>query len=1152
MQRHALVVAVHQQHRQRQALAEQLGLAHGLQQFAEVTQLVGLPGVFVARRIELVIAFQLTRQHPHQPFDGVQRHRVLLVGALHHQCTVHRDAERQADLEVHALPRDGVDAHGAAQLPHLFVNHVHAHAAPGNLGDLFRRGKARLEDELQHVAITDRHVRLQQATLDRLAPYCLERHPCTVVTHIEDDVAAFMGQLQSDQPLLRLAGGTPPLGAFQTVVDGVAQHVLQGRDHALQHIAVHFALGIANDKIDLLAQLPRHLPDDTLEARHQALEWHHARAHQAFLQLGVDPRLLRQQVFRILVAPGQGLLEVQQVGGGFEQGPGQLLQLRVPVHFQRIEFFITQALGFHLLATENPPLGLGVEAAQLVAHTLDGGLHFVERDPGVVDLLLDTATEDRGFARQVDQVFEHVRRNLDHVLGRPLGLGDRRGLGLGRCRRDNRGGDRQIDRRLPAKRLDILDQRIGGQHRLFGTHRVEHMRQPVVAGLQQAEQFRPRLQQPGRQPFVEKFQLVGQIADRHDFHHARAALEGVQVAQQGFHVLAIRRLSLPAQQGRAGAFEDIEAFFEEDLQQLRIVAGHGRGRFGGVTHLQRRAAALAKLAQALDQRTRIAQGLMPLELLEQDRQAVMAFLQQQRQLGRMVEAPVHQPFVEIFQLVGQIAHRADLGHARAALEGVQVPLQGQQRRGVVRIVEPALQGQPGTVEDIRGFFEEDHHDLVVEVHFIEGLARFGGGGAQFGDAQGAAAVSLDQAGGGRVEGLVEQLAQGPQPFRPGLDFLAGGQLVEHVDQGFMGALRLMEKSLADRQAAFFDRTIEVEQGFAEFVHRVQVGTVGALAEGGQFVQQVVEFLALAGVLLPAQQQVLRVQQDIHALGQEVVDQLGIALGAAGNAEQRLQPGREQGFGSPDQFRGAVDRCQGIVRQLFQALMQQHLGLQQQLDLIQVQRQQVSLELAHQVVKRCRQFGDRPHARHIGAALEGVQRPLQFVAGRQRQMFGGLFEKMVEAVQMRLGLVAENIQQLPVDGLVVGLSHVPGRGFVRSRTRQLMGAGGQQVDIVALALGLSGKLADQFRQHLQHIVEQLVDRRVGHDAMFEYTVEQVLHGPGQLTQHQRPDHPAAALERVESATQLGQGRFALGIQRPARQVFAQHIEHFRAFLQEDFT
>ncbi len=127
---------------------------------------------------------------------------------------------------------------------------------------------------------------------------------------------------------------------------------------------------------------------------------------------------------------------------------------------------------------------------------------------------------------------------------------------------------------------------------------------------------------------------------------------------------------------------------------------------------------------------------------------------------------------------------------------------------------------------------------------------------------------------------------------------------------------------------------------------------------------------------------------------------GSRLVLLGTLKQRLQPGRQQGFGSPDQFRGAVDRRQGIVRQLFQALMQQHLGLQQQLDLVQVQRQQVSLELAHQVVKRCRQFGDRPHARHIGTALEGVQRPLQFVAGGQRQMFGGLFEKMVEAVQVR--------------------------------------------------------------------------------------------------------------------------------------------------------
>ena len=137
----------------------------------------------------------------------------------------------------------------------------------------------------------------------------------------------------------------------------------------------------------------------------------------------------------------------------------------------------------------------------------------------------------------------------------------------------------------------------------------------------------------------------------------------------------------------------------------------------------------------------------------------------------------------------------------------------------------------------------------------------------------------DQAHGRRIEALIEQAAQGLDPLRLRADFLAGGQFVEHVDQRFVGTLCLMEKPLADRQAALFHRAIEVEQGFAQFIHRMQIGQVRAFAQGGQFVQQRAEFLALAGMLLPAPQQAFGVQQDVHALGEEVVDQLRIALDA---------------------------------------------------------------------------------------------------------------------------------------------------------------------------------------------------------------------------------------------------------------------------------
>ncbi|MCY1184454.1 hypothetical protein D9M73_251500 [compost metagenome] len=111
------------------------------------------------------------------------------------------------------------------------------------------------------------------------------------------------------------------------MVDGVAQHVLQRRHHAFQDATVHLAFGIADHQLDLLAELAGHLPHHPLQTREHPFERHHARAHQALLQLAVDPPLLLQQALRILGAQGQGFFEIEQVGGRLEQGPRQLLQL---------------------------------------------------------------------------------------------------------------------------------------------------------------------------------------------------------------------------------------------------------------------------------------------------------------------------------------------------------------------------------------------------------------------------------------------------------------------------------------------------------------------------------------------------------------------------------------------------------------------------------------------------------------------------------------------------------------------------------------------------------------------------------------------------------------------------------------------------------
>ncbi len=254
------------------------------------------------------------------------------------------------------------------------------------------------------------------------------------------------------------------------------------------------------------------------------------------------------------------------------------------VHFQRVELFVTQPLGLNLLAAENAPLGFHVQTTQLVAHPLDGGFHFYQRDLRIDNLLLDAPPEDGCFARQVDQVFQLLGRHLDHFRTAALDLAvssrrDRHNwfrTGLGGLR-----NELPTRRAIAGQPADIFDQQGCVRQRLFRAHRIEHVGQHIVAALQQADHQRISLHAARGKPFVERFKLVSKVAYRGNFDHPCATLEGVQVTQQVFDFQQVVRVSLPAGQCRAGAFDDVEPFLKEDFTQLgvmfrQVCAGLGR------------------------------------------------------------------------------------------------------------------------------------------------------------------------------------------------------------------------------------------------------------------------------------------------------------------------------------------------------------------------------------------------------------------------------------------------------------------------------------------------------------------------------------------------------------------------------------------------
>jgi len=104
------------------------------------------------------------------------------------------------------------------------------------------------------------------------------------------------------------------------VVNRVPKHVLQGRDNALKHPAVHLAFGVIHFKINRLIEFTCYLTHATPQARHHARKVNHLRAHQALLQLSIDPRLLYQQSFHISAFFNQGAPQVSQIRCRLKQG----------------------------------------------------------------------------------------------------------------------------------------------------------------------------------------------------------------------------------------------------------------------------------------------------------------------------------------------------------------------------------------------------------------------------------------------------------------------------------------------------------------------------------------------------------------------------------------------------------------------------------------------------------------------------------------------------------------------------------------------------------------------------------------------------------------------------------------------------------------
>ena len=118
------------------------------------------------------------------------------------------------------------------------MHHVHPNTAPGDLGDRLGRRKARRQYELGNFVIAKVGVCGHQPAFHRLFTHRFYVDAGAIITDLDDHIAAFTRQPQIDATNLRLAIATTYFGRFDAMVDGVAQHMLQRRNHPFQKVAI--------------------------------------------------------------------------------------------------------------------------------------------------------------------------------------------------------------------------------------------------------------------------------------------------------------------------------------------------------------------------------------------------------------------------------------------------------------------------------------------------------------------------------------------------------------------------------------------------------------------------------------------------------------------------------------------------------------------------------------------------------------------------------------------------------------------------------------------------------------------------------------------------------------------------------------------------
>ena len=446
----------------------------------------------------------------------------------------------------------------------------------------------------------------RQAALDGLAADRRNIEAGAVIGKTDHDFTALVAGLNADVAGHRLASVfTFGLG-LEAMIERIADHVLERTDHAVQHGAIHFHLGADQFQFDAFAQFARRLAHDVPQARALRGKTDHARAHQSFLQLGIDARLLDQ--YRLCLAGV--ILEIGTYGEQIVQTLGQTarqcLQAGKTVEFEWIEI-LTQLRGGFLGARHNLRFGLDFKFANLVAETCGVAIELGQVFAQAEDLLLHARTRDTHLTGVIHEFIQQRSAHAD--LAAPVGtdtfrriltirtpddvhirkLVFERGRNIAyrkpECRRFFscsrygfikcwHGGIWRGRRCMPKSRQHLGAGRRKNRNRLVILHLTDHGDEGIVHLVQKVHEFAVGVDAATLGFTEQTFSVMSEVAHGHGAGHARAAFKRMQLAFELRHRGPVGAVAAPLGQRLFDRRHDVRGFLEENLEQLRIEIFH--------------------------------------------------------------------------------------------------------------------------------------------------------------------------------------------------------------------------------------------------------------------------------------------------------------------------------------------------------------------------------------------------------------------------------------------------------------------------------------------------------------------------------------------------------------------------------------------------